>query len=92
MVQANSARLLCSLAAQGRGYTVLPYSAIDGTLRAGQLTAAPVAGLSVTWTLIAVRDRSQTLAGRKLRETISELVRARIADGTWSSAVALDRA
>jgi LysR family transcriptional regulator, nitrogen assimilation regulatory protein len=87
VVQANSSRLLCELAAQGKGYTVLPYSAIDVALRAGRLSAAPIEKLCVTWTMIAPSERSQTLACRKLRETISDIANSRVSEGLWRGLV-----
>ena len=89
-VQTNSARLLCELAAQGQGFSVLPYCAISAAFAAGRVSAAPVTGLSVTWTLVSSRERSQTLAGRKLRELIIEIARRQIAAGAWRGVVALD--
>ena len=89
-VQTNSARLLCELAAQGQGFSVLPYCAISAAFTTGRVSAAPVTGLSVTWTLVSSRERSQTLAGRKLRELIIEIARRQIAAGVWRGVVALD--
>jgi LysR family nitrogen assimilation transcriptional regulator len=90
VLEANSARLLCELVAHGGGFTVLPFSAVCEALRAGALTVAPVKDLSVTWTLITSRERSLSLAGRKLREMISEVARRQIAAGLWLGAVAVD--
>lgn len=90
VVQTNSARLLCELAAQGQGFSVLPYCAISAAFATGRVSAAPVTGLSVTWTLVSSRERSQTLAGRKLRELIIEIARRQIAAGVWRGVVALD--
>ena len=89
-VQTNSARLLCELAAQGQGFSVLPYCAISTAFAAGRVSAAPLADLSVTWTLVSSRERSQTLAGRKLRELIIEIARRQIGTGAWRGVVALD--
>ena len=89
-VQTNSSRLLCELAAQGQGFSVLPYCAISAAFAAGRVSAAPVTDLTVTWTLVSSRERSQTLAGRKLRELIIEIARRQIAAGAWRGVVALD--
>lgn len=90
VVQTNSARLLCELAAQGQGFSVLPYCAISTAFAAGRVSAAPLADLSVTWTLVSSRERSQTLVGRKLRELIIEIARRQIGTGAWRGVVALD--
>ena len=89
-VQTNSSRLLCELAAQGQGFSVLPYCAISAAFAAGRVSAAPVTDLTVTWTLVSSRERSQTLAGRKLRELIIEIARRQIDAGAWRGVVALD--
>ena len=89
-METNSARLLCELAAQGQGFSVLPYSAISAAFADGRVSATPVTGLSVSWTLVSSRERSQTLAGHKLRELIVEIARRQIAAGAWRGAVALD--
>jgi LysR family transcriptional regulator, nitrogen assimilation regulatory protein len=90
VVQANSSRLLCELAAQGEAFTVLPYSAIGIALRDGRLSAAPIENMYLTWTMITPSDRSQTLVGRKLRETIFEIAHERISEGSWCGIVAVD--
>ena len=89
-VQTNSSRLLCELAAQGQGFSVLPYCAISAAFAAGRVSAAPVTDLTVTWTLVSSRERSQTLAGRKLRELIIEIARRQIDAGAWRGVVALE--
>ena len=89
-VQTNSSRLLCERAAQGQGFSVLPYCAISAAFAAGRVSAAPVTDLTVTWTLVSSRERSQTLAGRKLRELIIEIARRQIDAGAWRGVVALD--
>lgn len=90
VVEVNSARVLCELAARGLGFTVLPFSAFCEAFHAGRLTAAPVQGLSVTWTLVTSRERGLSLAARKLREMLTELARKQIAAGVWRGATALD--
>lgn len=89
VVEANSSRLLCELVARGEGYTVLPFSAFFDGFRSGRLRAAPLAGLSVTWTLVTSRDRGLSLAGHKLRELLAEVARSQIATGVWRGAVDL---
>ena len=69
---------------------MLPYCAISAAFAAGRVSAAPVTDLTVTWTLVSSRERSQTLAGRKLRELIIEIARRQIGVGAWRGVVALD--
>lgn len=86
VLEANSSRILCELVSQGAGYTVLPYSAVFEAHRAGRLDVAPIAELSVTWTLVTARDRNLSLAGQRLRECIQDKVDAKIATGWWLGA------
>jgi LysR family nitrogen assimilation transcriptional regulator len=90
VVEANSARLLCELAAHDQGSTVLPFSAFWQALRAGRVSVAPVQGLSVTWTLITSRERGLSLAGRKLREMVGELTTRQMQAGAWQGVEVLD--
>ena len=83
VLEANSARLLCEMVAGGLGFTVLPFSAVAESARAGRVSLAPIEGLSVTWTLVTSRDRGLSLAGHKLRELLAELARRQIASGFW---------
>ena len=89
VIEANSSRLLCELVAQGLGCTVLPFSAVCGAFRSGQLTIAPVQGLTVTWALVTATERSLTLIARKLAELIAEVSRTQLARGDWLGAEAL---
>lgn len=89
IVEANSARLLCELVARGQGFTVLPYSAVAESDRAGRLSIAPVAGLSVTWTLVTAPERSLSLVGRTLAELVSEVAGTLVASGGWPGAEVL---
>ena len=86
LVETNSARLLCDLVMRGVGYTVLPYSAIHVAHRSGQLSAAPIDQLEVCWTLVNARDRSLSLAGHKLREGLTDLLRHQSGQGWWRGA------
>lgn len=90
VVEADSSRLLCELAARGKGYAVLPFSGVAENLRLNRVSTVPIQGMSVTWTMISARDRGISLAARKLRETIMEIVRNHIAAGVWQGVVALD--
>lgn len=85
-LETNSARLLCELVMRGVGFTVLPYSAISVAHRSGQLSAAPLEGLEVCWTLVNAKDRSFSLAGHKLRERLTELLAHQSRQGWWLGA------
>ena len=82
-LETNSARLLCDLVIRGIGFTVLPYSAISTLHRGGQLTAAPIQGLEVSWTLVSAKDRSFSLAGHRLRDRLTEMLHQQSRQGWW---------
>ena len=90
VVQANSARLLCELAAHGLGTTVLPYSAFREAYLGGRVSVAPLEGLSITWTLVTSRERGLSLAGRKLRELIGEQTKRQVQAQKWQGVEVLD--
>ena len=68
---------------RGIGFTVLPYSAISTLHRGGQLTAAPIQGLEVSWTLVSAKDRSFSLAGHRLRDRLTETLHQQSRQGWW---------
>lgn len=90
VIEANSSRLLCELAERGKGFTVLPFSAVAEPYRAGRVSISPVRDLAVTWVLVIARDRGLSLAARKLREMISEIASQQIAAGAWQGVIALE--
>lgn len=90
-LETNSTRLLCELVTRGVGFTVLPYSAIHALHRSGQLSAAPIEELQIRWTLINAKDRSLSLAGHKLRERLTEVLRRQSGLGWWLGARWVDQ-
>jgi LysR family nitrogen assimilation transcriptional regulator len=85
-IDGNSTAAMIDLVAQGVGCSVLPYCAADAGLRQGRLSAAPIEGLRVSWTMIYSRERGLSPSGALIRGMVQELVRARVASGTWPNA------
>jgi LysR family nitrogen assimilation transcriptional regulator len=85
-IDGNSTAAMVDLVAKGIGCSVLPYCAADAGLRDGRLSAAPVEGLRVSWTVIYSRERGLSPAGLLIRGLLQELVRGRVHAGTWPSA------
>ena len=83
LLEATSTRVLTALVAAGVGCSVLTYSALANDVAAGRLTAVPITGLSVTWTLVHSRERALSLAARKLVELLLEVTALAAADGRW---------
>ena len=73
VLEANSSRVQTALVAAGIGYSVLSYAALANDVAGGRLTAAPIEGLRVTWTLVHSKERSLGLAAGKLVETLLEV-------------------
>jgi LysR family nitrogen assimilation transcriptional regulator len=85
-IDGNSTAAMVDLVAQGVGCSVLPYCAADSGLRHGRLSAAPIAGLRVAWTMIYSRERGLSPAGVLVRALLQEMVRSRITADGWPGA------
>jgi LysR family transcriptional regulator, nitrogen assimilation regulatory protein len=82
-VELETLPLMLELIERGAGYTVLPPSTIVG--RDTRIKAAPIRGLSVTWTLGLNRDRANWPAVRALAAMIREQTNALIENGAWKA-------
>ena len=83
MLEANSTRVQTALVASGVGCSVLPYSAIAEGMAAGRLSAVPIEGLSVTWTLVHSKERTLGLAAQRLLDTLLEVTLRAAESGCW---------
>lgn len=86
VLEANATSVMLDVVAAGDGFTVLPYCAAHAGLQAGRLSAAPVAGLKVTWEIAYSKERSLSRSGRELRSTLREIARESIEAGVWKRA------
>ncbi len=78
--------LVLDLIKHGIGYTVLPYCAIEAEMAAGEISGAPIKGLTINWTLGVNRMRAHVPAVREMIRLICEAVEARVASGEWKVA------
>lgn len=85
-VEASTTHLLIGIAATGRCFTVLPYSALMDGLADRQIVAAPLSRLNMHWALARRTDHRLTVGMRTVLQTIHRLVQDRIAGGTWLTA------
>jgi len=83
IVELETLPLMIELIERGAGYTVLPPSTMVG--REARIKAAPIRGMSVTWTLGLNRDRANWPAVRVLAAMIRERAEALIASGAWKA-------
>jgi LysR family nitrogen assimilation transcriptional regulator len=86
VIDGNSTAAMVDLVAEGVGCSVLPYCAADSGLRQGRLSAAPIEGLRVAWTLIYSRERGLSPVGSLVRSLLQEMVRGRIDARQWPNA------
>ncbi len=78
--------LVLDLIKEGVGYTVLPYCAIQAEMSAGEISGAPIKGLTINWTLGVNRMRAHVPAVREMIRLIREAVETRVATGEWKVA------
>jgi LysR family nitrogen assimilation transcriptional regulator len=86
-VEVDVAQLMVDLVRQGVGYGVLPYCAVHDLLERRAVSAAPVAGLKITWVVATSKRRPVTLATRKMVETLRAELRTLVRSGAWKTAV-----
>ena len=87
VVESNSTSLILDLVESGLGHTVLPYCAAHRALSEKRLSAAPIAGLHVSWALVHSRTRGLSHAASVLRELLREQVSEIVASGQWRGVV-----
>lgn len=80
--------LVFDLVRRGVGYTVLPFCAVQAEMAAGHISGAPLAGLTINWTLAINRLRADAPAVRELVRLLHEVKDERIASGEWRGASA----
>lgn len=85
-VEVDTSPLMLDLVGQGLGYAVLPYCAIHTPLKAKQLSACPVRGLTISWVAAFSRERTLSVAGSRLLEIIQLEVGQLIAGNQWPTA------
>ena len=78
--------LLSDLVMAGHGYTVLPSCGVFSLVKSGQLSASPLAGFRITWTIARPMNRNLTFAARKLSDVVVQVARKLIASGAWALA------
>jgi len=84
--EADMLPLLSDLVMAGHGYTVLPSCGVFSLVKSGQLSASPMTGFRITWTIARPMNRNLTLAARKLSDAVLQVARKLIASGEWALA------
>ena len=82
--EAESLSLCLELTRRGLGYMVMPYSAMHHQLEiGGDLSAAPIRTLSVTWQLHVNRARRNAMPTRSVIAMLAKQVKSAISEGGW---------
>jgi LysR family nitrogen assimilation transcriptional regulator len=84
--EADMLPLLSDLVMAGHGYTVLPSCGVFSLIKAGQLSASPLAGFRITWTIARPMNRNLTMAARKLSDVVVQVAKKLIVTGAWALA------
>jgi LysR family nitrogen assimilation transcriptional regulator len=85
--EAETLSLCLELTKRGLGYTLMPYSAMHKQIdEGGELSAAPVKTLGVTWNLYINRARTYAVSTRSVIRLLSEQIIKTIASGEWKFA------
>lgn len=85
-VEATLGSLITDLVKHVEIYTVLPYSGISDELDSGNLSAAPIGSFEISWLLARVRGRPETVAARRLSETLRSLAIELVDGSDWPTA------
>jgi DNA-binding transcriptional LysR family regulator len=75
--------LTLDLVRSGAGYTIMPYCAVQTEIAAGEISGAPIRGLTTTWALAVNRARAHAPALRELIALINRSVDEHVKRGTW---------
>jgi DNA-binding transcriptional LysR family regulator len=85
-IEASSTLLMIAIAATGRCFTVLPYSALAEDIKRGTISAAPMTRLTMHWAMARRADHRSTAAMKAVVQILHDTARARIDAGEWPTA------
>ncbi|MBC2857708.1 MULTISPECIES: LysR family transcriptional regulator [Stappia] len=84
IVETNS--IIVDLVSRGGLHSILPYSACHQAYTRGEISIAPVAGVTWPWVIATSRDRPRTAAMRVFTDLLLGHARRLAADGVWITA------
>lgn len=84
IVETNS--IIIDLVSRGRLHSILPYSATHLAYKRGEISIAPITGISWPWTMATSRDRPTTAAMRVFFQLITAHTRKAVESGAWATA------
>jgi LysR family nitrogen assimilation transcriptional regulator len=83
--EANTLPLMTDLVIAGLGYTVLPACGVRHLVKQGQVSASPIADLSITWLVARPKTRSLGVAAERFHDMLCEFARKQVRDGVWEA-------
>jgi LysR family nitrogen assimilation transcriptional regulator len=78
--------LLTDLVQEGLGFTILPSCGVLRLVNEGKLSASPVEGLQITWTVARPLSVGMALSARLLLDVIFQVVEETVKSGAWPMA------
>ena len=90
VIDVETVPLCLSLAAEGLGHTVMPYSAFHKQYAAGRLHAVPIRNLYVSWAVYVHEARRHVDGVSRIANRLREFMVARVHDGQWQMAQAIN--
>lgn len=84
IVETNS--IIIDLVSRGGLHSILPYSACHQAFGRGEISIAPIAGISWPWIIATSRDRPRTAAMRVFQELVISHAQRVVTKGLWATA------
>ena len=78
--------LMTDLVQEGLGYTILPSCGVLGLVKEGKVSASPIEGLHITWTVARPLSVGMNVTARLLLDVIFQVVEETITSGAWPMA------
>ena len=86
---AETLQLCLSLVKDGLGYTVMPYCAMHDFPQMHELSATPIKGLFITWSLYVSQARRHSAGVRGTATSLQRMMLGLVEGGRWPLAEAL---
>jgi len=82
----NTPKLIVSAVEAGLGFAVTAYCACHAKLAQKEVSASPIQGLRVSWSIIHSRESPLPLSGRLIEDLFISIAKERINSGLWLNA------
>jgi LysR family transcriptional regulator, nitrogen assimilation regulatory protein len=86
LIEANTLPLMTDLVIAGLGYTVLPLCGVRDLVKAGLVSASPIADLFITWLVARPKARTLGVAAERFYDMLCEFGRTLVHKGVWQEA------